>query len=154
LQSSGDSAGQPTLKAPERPEVTAGKGGSPGFETSEQDSLFRESKLVVPFGYNENDLPPEILPKLDGLVRFLLRQPNAAIVIRGYTDALGSADYNRNLSAFRANVVKSYLAGKGVSPSRMRTMGMGGADPRLPNTTAEGRSGNRRVEIELVAPKP
>lgn len=124
------------------------------METSEQDNLFREAKLVVPFGYNANDLPPEILPKLDGVARFMLRKPDAEIIIRGYTDALGSADYNRNLSAFRANVVKSYLVGKGVSPSRMRTMGMGGADPRMPNTTSEGRSGNRRVEIELVARKP
>jgi general secretion pathway protein A len=153
-QSSGDSATQPTVEASERAGVTAGKGGSPGFETSEHDPLFRESKLVVPFGYNANDLPPEILPKLDELARFMLRKPDAEIVIRGYTDALGSADYNRNLSAFRANVVKSYLAGKGVSPSRMRTMGMGGADPRLPNATSEGRNGNRRVEIELVARKP
>jgi len=153
-QSSRDSATQPPLEAFERADVTAGKGGSPESETAEQDNLFRESKLVVPFGYNANDLPPEILPKLDGVARFMLRKPDAEIVIRGYTDALGSADYNRNLSAFRANVVKSYLVGKGVSPSRMRTMGMGGAAPRLPNTTSEGRSGNRRVEIELVARKP
>ena len=153
-QSRGDSASQPTLEASERVDVTAGKGASPELETSEQDTHFQRSKLVVPFGYNANDLPPEILPKLDGLARFMLRTPDAEIVIRGYTDALGSADYNRNLSAFRANVVKSYLVGKGVSPSRMKVVGMGGADPRLPNTTSAGRTGNRRVEIELVARQP
>jgi len=152
-QSLGDSGTQRNLEAPERADATAGKGGSSGFETSEQDNLFRESTLVVPFNYNANDLPPEVLAKLDELARFMLRKPDAEIVIRGYTDAMGSTDYNRNLSAFRANVVKSYLAGKGVSPSRMRVMGMGGADPRMPNTTSEGRSANRRVEIELVARK-
>jgi general secretion pathway protein A len=153
-QPKGDSASQPALEASERVDVTAGKRGSPGPETSEQDTLFRGSKLVVPFGYNVNDLPPEILPKLDELARFILRTPNADIVIRGYTDVVGNADYNRNLSAFRANVVKSYLAGKGVSPTRMRAVGMGGTHPRLPNTTSQGRAENRRVEIELVARKP
>jgi general secretion pathway protein A len=144
---------QRNVEAPGRADVTAEKGGSSGFETSEQDDFFRESTLVVPFNYDANDLSPEVLAKLDGLASFMLRKPDAEIVIRGYTDALGSSDYNRNLSAFRANVVKSYLAGKGVSPSRMRVMGMGGADPRMPNTTSEGRSANRRVEIELVARK-
>ena len=153
-QSTGNPITRPAAEPSAPADVSAGKGGSPGRETAEQDALFREFKLVVPFDYNANDLPPEILPKLDGLAAFMQRKLDAEIVIRGYTDALGSADYNRNLSAFRANVVKSYLVGKGVSPSRMRTMGMGGADPRLPNATSEGRSGNRRVEIELVARKP
>ena len=148
-----DSGTLPHLAAPERAEVTAGKEGSPGFETSAPNNLFREAKLVVPFNYNANDLPPEVLVKLDELARFMLRKADAEIVIRGYTDASGSTDYNRNLSAFRANVVKSYLAGKGVSSSRMRVMAMGGLDPRMPNTTSEGRSANRRVEIELVARK-
>ena len=148
-----DSGTRPNLEATERANVTAGKEGSPGFEISAQDNPFREPKLVVPFNYNANDLPPEVLAKLDELARFMLRKPDAEIVIRGYTDGSGSTDYNRNLSAFRANVVKSYLAGKGVSPSRMRVMAMGGAEPRMPNTTAEGRSANRRVEIELVARK-
>jgi general secretion pathway protein A len=147
------SATERTTEASERADVTLGKEGPPDFATSEQDDLFRESKLVVPFGYNANDLPPEILPKLDGLARFMLRKPDAEIVIRGYTDALGDADYNRNLSAFRANVVKSYLIGKGVSPSRMKVLGMGGANPSMSNRTSEGRSANRRVEIELVAHK-
>jgi outer membrane protein OmpA-like peptidoglycan-associated protein len=50
--------------------------------------------------------------------------------------------------------VKSYLAGKGISPDRMRMIGMGGAAPRLSNTTSEGRAANRRVEIELVTRAP
>jgi len=73
---------------------------------------------------------------------------------RGYTDALGSSEYNRSLSTFRANVVKSYLAGKGINPNRMRVIGMGNAAPRMANNTPEGRAANRRVEIELVTHKP
>ena len=124
------------------------------LKTSDQGKPFRESRLVIPFGYNLNELSPETLGRLDELAAYMLRQPDATVVIRGYTDAMGSPDYNRNLSTFRANVVKSYLGGKGIEPNRMKVIGMGHAAPRMANTTAEGRSANRRVEIELVAQKP
>jgi general secretion pathway protein A len=145
-----------TLQAPEsnsQKEKTLGIGSSAALETSEGNP-FREPKLVIPFGYDTNDLPPEILAKLDELARYLLRKTDSDIVIRGYTDARGSKEYNRNLSSFRANVVKSYLAGKGISPTRMRAIGMGDAAPRMSNATSDGRDANRRVEIELVAHKP
>jgi general secretion pathway protein A len=146
-----------TLRDPEsdsQKEKTLGIGSSAGLETSEQVNPFQESRLVIPFGYDTNDLPPEILAKLDELARYLLMKTDSDILIRGYTDALGNKEYNRNLSSFRANVVKSYLAGKGISPTRMRAIGMGDAAPRMSNTTPEGRGANRRVEIELVDHKP
>lgn len=152
-QSSGPfDAGGPS-KSPGIDGVTNGKREDPVSGARELESLFKGSNLVLPFNYNANDLPAEILAKLDELAGLMMGKPDAEIVIRGYTDASGSPDYNRNLSAFRANVVKSYLSGKGIRPNRMRVMGMGGADPRAPNTTAEGRNANRRVEIELVAGK-
>jgi len=138
--------------APESPgqeKKTMGVERSSGIETAAQDNPFRGGRLVIPFGFNVNELPPEVMVRLDELAGYLLRKPQAEIVIKGYTDAQGSKDYNRNLSAFRANVVKSYLTGKGVSPNRMKVLGMGDEGPRLPNTTAEGRRANRRVEIEL-----
>jgi OOP family OmpA-OmpF porin len=68
--------------------------------------------------------------------------------IRGYTDSYGNANYNRTVSEFRAIAVKTYLAWKGISLQRMSTAGLGGANPVMPNTTADGRRANRRVEIE------
>jgi general secretion pathway protein A len=132
--------------------LTAGNAGD--LKTGEQGSLFRESRLVIPFGFNLNELSPETLARLDELADYMLRQPDAEIVIRGYTDALGSPDYNKSLSTFRANVVRSYLVGKGIDPNRMKVIGMGHEAPRMTNATAEGRSANRRVEIEFVAPRP
>ncbi len=110
--------------------------------------------MVIPFGYDTNELPPESLARLDELAGYMLLKTDLDIVIRGYTDSLGSNEYNRNLSAFRANVVKSYLAGKGIHPNRMKVIGMGDAAPLKPNTTPDGRAANRRVEIEVVARKP
>jgi general secretion pathway protein A len=112
------------------------------------------SKWVIPFEYDTNELPPESLARLDELSGQLLLKTDLNIVIKGYTDSIGSAEYNRNLSAFRANVVKSYLAGKGIDPTHIKVVGMGDAAPLKPNTTSEGRSANRRVEIEVEARKP
>ncbi len=54
-----------------------------------------------------------------------------------------------SVSEFRANIIKSYLVGKGVEPSRISAAGMGPQNPIASNETAEGRSFNRRVEIEF-----
>jgi general secretion pathway protein A len=150
-----------TETSPQQTPETASQGGkalkalSPaGLKTSEQGDHFQEVKLMIPFANNTNELPPEILAKLDELAGYLQRKMSSEIVLRGYTDALGSTEYNKSLSAFRANVVKSYLTGKGISPDRMRVIGMGDAAPRMPNTTSEGRAANRRVEIELVTRTP
>jgi outer membrane protein OmpA-like peptidoglycan-associated protein len=165
--------GHPSLKTPipsqpstidtahQQAEVTTNQqeknleiGNSATIKTSSHEDLFQKSGLVIPFGYNTNELPPKMLAKLDELAEYMQQRADSEIVIRGYTDTLGSTEYNRNLSAFRANVVKSYLVGKGINPTRMRVIGMGVAEPRMPNKTSEGRAANRRVEIELTPLKP
>ena len=80
----------------------------------------------------------------------MLRDQDLEISVKGYTDALGRPAYNKKLSRFRANIVKSYLVAKGVNAERIDAIGMGEKDPLGLNTTDEGRKANRRVEIELV----
>ena len=145
------SAGKP--ESPGQEKKTPGIEKSSGIETLAPADPFRGGRLIIPFGFNVNELPSEVMGKIDELAGYLLRKPLTEIIIKGYTDSQGSKDYNRNLSTFRANVVKSYLTGKGISPKRMKVLGMGDEGPRLPNTTVEGRSANRRVEIELGPPK-
>jgi len=151
-QASAESSAVRPPESPGQEKKTPGIGAA-SIETAAHDNPFRGARFVISFGYNVNDLPPELMSRLDELAGYMLRQSQTEIVIKGYTDAQGSKDYNRNLSTFRANVVKSYLTGKGISPNRMRVMGMGDEAPRMPNTTTEGRSANRRVEIDLVIHK-
>lgn len=74
---------------------------------------------------------------------------NSSIVeINGHTDNIGQRDYNQNLSLKRALEIKKYLHSKGISNSII-THGFGDDKPILPNTTAENRKRNRRVEIFL-----
>jgi outer membrane protein OmpA-like peptidoglycan-associated protein len=76
--------------------------------------------------------------------------PDVRIEVAGHTDNTGSAAINQRLSQARAAAVRAYLARKGVAPVRMVARGYGPNDPVAPNTTAEGRARNRRVELRRI----
>jgi outer membrane protein OmpA-like peptidoglycan-associated protein len=80
---------------------------------------------------------------------------NALLLVVGYTDAVGSEDYNQVLSERRAAKVVNYLQQKcGWAPYRMLTpTGMAEADPAADNTTAEGKRQNRRVAVNILVSK-
>jgi outer membrane protein OmpA-like peptidoglycan-associated protein len=114
------------------------------------ESLFNLSninKVVIRFNHNSNELPTNAYTPLDRFAASLLQNPNISVIVNGYTDDTGVLSYNVSVSEFRANIVKSYLVGKGVDPSRIAANGLGPKDPIGSNATAEGRSLNRRVEI-------
>ena len=70
----------------------------------------------------------------------------------GGTDSTGSAAYNYDLSHRRADAVVQYLASKyGVAAHRFYLIGIGKDKEVAPNTTAEGRKQNRRVEVQLLS---
>jgi OmpA-OmpF porin, OOP family len=80
---------------------------------------------------------------------------NALLLVVGYTDAVGSEDYNQVLSERRAAKVVNYLQQKcGWAPYRMLTpTGMAEADPAADNSTAEGKKQNRRVAVNILVSK-
>jgi outer membrane protein OmpA-like peptidoglycan-associated protein len=69
--------------------------------------------------------------------------------IYGHTDNSGSDEVNLPLSEKRAGAVKDYMLSKGLALTRIETKGYGAAKPVADNSTVEGRSRNRRVEIVL-----
>jgi len=80
------------------------------------------------------------------------------ILITGYTDNVPIKSHrfssNYELSLARAQSVQQLLGGNLNNPRRIRAEGRGENDPLAPNTTADNRARNRRVEITLmVAPK-
>lgn len=81
----------------------------------------------------------------------LKNNPDTDIKVVGYTDNTGAVDYNQTLSEKRAQSVYDYLMQQGVSSDRMEYEGKGVHDPVADNTTPEGRSLNRRVEILILA---
>ena len=117
---------------------------------AEEDSSFTDYRPIINFVYRTSKMTPEAYDKLDRLATIAILSPDYGIVIRGYTDNVGSYRFNERLSRSRAGIVKDYLVEKGISPKRIETIGMGEVDPLVPNDTPEGRAINRRVELELV----
>ncbi len=84
---------------------------------------------------------------LRALARNLQQYPNTTVDVIGHTDNTGSAGYNQDLSARRAQAVAGVLLEEGVAPSRVRSFGRGESEPLATNLTPEGRQANRRVEV-------
>ena len=80
---------------------------------------------------------------------------NALLLVVGYTDAVGSEDYNQGLSERRTGRVVNYLQQHcGWAPYRMLTpTGMSESDPVADNSTAQGRAQNRRVAVNIMVSK-
>ena len=112
-----------------------------------------EQKVVlrgINFDVDKANIKPEYQPILDEAASNLKAKPDVKVVITGYTDNTGAADYNMGLSERRANSVMEYFATKGISASRMQAVGRGLNDPVADNSTKDGRALNRRVELKVV----
>ncbi|WP_291097466.1 MULTISPECIES: OmpA family protein [unclassified Flavobacterium] len=106
---------------------------------------------AVRFDTNKATLTATAQANLDKLVPVFKEYPDTNIIIYGYTDITGSAEYNLKLSEERAASVKSYLVSRGLASNRFSVTGLGIADPIATNDTPEGRSQNRRVEFAITA---
>ncbi len=104
----------------------------------------------VNFQTGRSVLTRESYAVLDQVAASLVANPQIRIEIAGYTDSTGGKMMNLRLSMGRAGAVQHYLARKGVSPLRMRARGFGASGYIAPNSTAEGRAKNRRVELHKL----
>lgn len=86
-------------------------------------------------------------PMLDEVANILKEYPDYNLRIGGHADAVEKNP--TTISQSRADVVKSYLMGKGVSESRTATTGFSKTRPATSNANETGRGQNRRVELEL-----
>ena len=96
------------------------------------------------------ELKPEAYAVLNELVEYLKRKDDERIEIGGHTDNVGSAANNLTLSTNRANAVRAYLLAQGIAADRVTAKGYGMTMPVAENTTAEGRSLNRRTEVKIL----
>jgi OOP family OmpA-OmpF porin len=114
----------------------------------------------IMFDFGKADIRSEYHDELDALAKFLEKNPEAYVVIEGFTDSTGDPEYNLALSRRRAESVKNflmenytYLAGEGNVPDtdqkRLVTLWYGKDLPVASNDTAEGRRLNRRVRLTV-----
>jgi outer membrane protein OmpA-like peptidoglycan-associated protein len=101
----------------------------------------------VLFAFNKHELKPEARERLAKISGIVLAYPDLKLQIDGYTDSIGSDEYNQTLSDKRAEAVRDFLVSNGVSINNVAAQGMGKADPVADNSTEAGRKLNRRVEM-------
>jgi OOP family OmpA-OmpF porin len=102
------------------------------------------------FDFDKADIKPGAYPILEEAVVVLANNPGLKVEVQGYTDSIGSEEYNLGLSERRAKAVEAYMEGKGVDPDIISAKGYGEANPVASNETKEGRAKNRRVEFRAA----
>lgn len=104
----------------------------------------------VLFGFDKTDIQAEFQSELDELGQFLQNNPAAYTVLAGFTDNIGSQEYNTDRSYRRAQSVSDYLKDNfNITQERIVMSGYGFLNPVASNDSPEGRALNRRVEIAI-----
>lgn len=120
-------------------------------ETRRTDKgIITKLKGDITFKTGKSSVKTDASLRLKEMAKVLKKYPENKITIFGHTDSTGPTSVNNNLSLQRANTVKAILVAKGVRGSSIETRGVGSTDPIAANTTAEGRSENRRVELAIT----
>jgi outer membrane protein OmpA-like peptidoglycan-associated protein len=101
----------------------------------------------VLFDFNKYTLKPEAREKLAKVSGILLAYPNLKLQVEGYTDNIGSDEYNQKLSEQRADSVRDFLVQQSVADANISAQGYGKTHPVADNSTNSGRAQNRRVEL-------
>ena len=101
----------------------------------------------VLFDFNKYTLKPEAREKLAKVSGILLAYPGLKLQVEGYTDNIGSDQYNQKLSEQRADGVRDYLVSQSVKDGNITAAGYGKSSPIADNSTNAGRAQNRRVQM-------
>jgi outer membrane protein OmpA-like peptidoglycan-associated protein len=133
---------------------------TPGIKAGDHPGCPKKNSLIVvtekeiritqqiQFEFNKSVIRPGISFKiLDEVVGVMNDNPKISLEVQGHTDNKGSDAYNMTLSQSRADAVRTYLVGHGISPDRLVSKGYGMRQPLVPNTTDANRLLNRRVQF-------
>jgi len=104
----------------------------------------------IRFDFDKAEIKPEYRDILNRIAGILMTFRGYTIAVYGYTDDIGTPNYNLQLSERRAEAVRNFFVQTGISPTMMSTKGFGKSDPRVPGNSEQARAANRRVEIAIV----
>ncbi len=105
------------------------------------------------FAYDSADLQPSSISQLQKLGTLIKRNPKATFSVEGYTDSLGSPDYNLELSQRRADSVKQYLVDvMSINPAQITTRGFGASKFLVIPRPVAVNSPEEQIEIERQRP--
>ncbi len=109
----------------------------------------KKINVVIYFSADSTGLTNNALEKLKAITEFLLKYPDAEIIIEGYGDSNKKYRHNKRLSQLRANIVKSYLVRNGTAITRIKAFWMGSENPAGGNDFQEDRNKTHQVEVKF-----
>ncbi|MCQ2380407.1 MAG: OmpA family protein [Victivallaceae bacterium] len=108
---------------------------------------------IIYFAYDSDVLVPSETANLDKIAEYMADKPKLGLVIEGHCDQRGTDEYNRSLGERRANVVRAYLAKKGVADSKINTMSFGKDKPAVEGSGEDiWRQNRRAVPVPMLIP--
>ncbi|KQN91911.1 hypothetical protein ASE90_03880 [Sphingomonas sp. Leaf67] len=121
---------------------TGTTGVVPGSRADFQQSVASDT---INFGLDQYDIDASARAVLDSQAQWLARYPNVRVTIEGHCDERGTREYNLALGDRRANAASSYLATRGISPSRITTISYGKERPLALGSDEGAWAQNRRA---------
>lgn len=119
--------------------------------TNSKASLEDLEKISINgFKFNSIALSEENNEQLDQAAQILLSNSEVEIELLGHSCELGDKETNYNFGIMRAKEAKKYLVDKGIDAKRISVHSYGAKKPLVPNSSAENRAQNRRVEIKVI----
>ena len=100
------------------------------------------------FDWDKSDITPEASTILDNAITAYGNCGRASVMLAGHADKSGSASYNVGLSQRRADAVRAYMTGRGISDGVISTEAFGESRPRVDTADGVRELQNRRVEIQ------
>jgi len=116
------------------------------------DDYKLQTSATVPFRFNQYKLTPDAKTQLDQLAQNVQPDKRFFIAVEGFTDSVGTREYNEALSRKRADSVVEYLVAQHDIPIyRIHMIGLGENKPVDEAHNREARAKNRRVEVKVFS---
>ncbi|HSY35500.1 MAG TPA: OmpA family protein [Acidobacteriaceae bacterium] len=132
-----------TVRVPEVPAAPTDNGGGGS------DAEFHAHVQDIFFGYDSYDLTPQSDTSISAAAAYLNAHPGIKILIGGYCDDRGSAEYNITLGENRANAAKTALVAAGVNGDRIRVVSYGKEKQFCTDETESCWQQNRRDQFSI-----
>lgn len=123
---------------------------APVVEQPKPRACYDLEQVNVLFGFDKSNVVANYVPEIKRLADLINSEPAYYAYVRGYTDSIGTNQYNQKLSEKRAKAVEAELIKAGVSADRINPTWYGYDNPVADNKTKEGRAQNRRVELKII----
>ena len=125
--------------------------GSPSNDWVKVRETINANPLVLYFDTNKSseNLSSEEQNRVAEIAKYIKNVPDAMVSVVGHTDNVGTRELNMKLGQTRADFAKKQLINEEIDSNKIETSSQGPDEPIADNSTAEGKSKNRRTVVTI-----